>query len=83
MYKPGSAVVRKKTKLKVWITGGFVIEGFAHLLEGSRESDYFEAKVKTSMAMTECKVKNPDGFEQEAKVFIINKEHVLFFQPLE
>lgn len=89
MYKPGSAITRKQTKVLVWISGGIVIEGFAHLPEGSRESDFFEAKVKSTIALTQCKINYnderavPTGTEQQADVLIVNKDQVLFFQPLE
>ena len=83
MYKPGSAVIRKKTKITIWIQGGIIIEGFTHLPEGSRESDYFEAKTRTTTALTECLIKYPDGKEQQADTLIINKHQVLFFQPLD
>ena len=83
MYKPGSAITRKQSKLSVWVAGGFIIEGFAHLPEGSRESDYFEASVKSTLAMTKCSIKCPDGSEHLADTVIVNKEQVLFFQPLE
>lgn len=83
MYKPGSSIIRKKIKIIIWMASGYIIEGNAHMPEGSRESDYFEAKVKTTMAITDCVIKYPDGKEQQADVLIVNKDQVLFFQPLE
>jgi hypothetical protein len=80
-------VYTEKDRIKVVIyTKTMRIEGFLHILAGSRVTDALNSKAKDFFAMTDCEFRMLDGGslrEQAVKYIAVNRESIEVVFPLE
>ena len=73
-------VERDKVFLKIWLTDGARVDGFAHMPKNIREQDFLELDNKRMLALTNATLYLADNVS-EHKVVIIHRDHIKMVIP--
>lgn len=73
-------IEREKVFLKIWLTDGARVDGFAHVPKIFREQDFLEMTNKRMLALTDATLYLEDSVS-EHKVVIIHRDHIKMVIP--